>query len=143
MSNSKLFSLIALPGLLLLAAFAPIAKTSPNIDSPVIAAADPMNISPDNSATNERDRSAQEPTADQGGNHMNDRDIMQKIRKGVVADKSLSTYAQNIKIISQNGKVTLKGPVQSDQEKQNIDAKATDIAGDGNVIDKLSVMPAK
>jgi osmotically-inducible protein OsmY len=143
MSNSKLFSLVAMPTLLLLLTTAPDVRAAPNSDSLVIAAADSMNVSPDNSATNERDRTAQEPTADQGGNQMNDRDIMQKIRKDVIADKSLSAYAQNVKIISQNGKVTLKGPVQSDPEKHNIDAKATNIAGDGNVIDELSVMPAK
>lgn len=143
MSNAKLFSLITLPSLLLLAAFAPAAKPPSHMDSAIVAIADSANVVPDNSAINQRDRLAEEPTADEAKNHMNDRDTMQKIRKSVVADQSLSTYAHNIKIISQNGKVTLKGPVQSDQEKQNVDAKATGIAGQGNVNDELSVMPAK
>jgi len=38
-----------------------------------------------------------------------DRDITQQIRKSIVADKSLFTYAHNVKVITQNGMVTLKG----------------------------------
>jgi osmotically-inducible protein OsmY len=72
-----------------------------------------------------------------------DRDIMQKIRKAVVADKSLSTYGHNVKIISEHGKVTLKGPVRSDDESKNIEAKAVEIAGAGNVTNQLSVAPNK
>jgi hyperosmotically inducible periplasmic protein len=52
-----------------------------------------------------------------------DRTLTQKIRKSVMADKSLSTYAHNVKIISQDGMVTLKGPVRSDDEKKTIVAK--------------------
>jgi osmotically-inducible protein OsmY len=48
-------------------------------------------------------------------------------------DKSLSTYAHNVKIVSQNGVVTLKGPVRSDEEKLNVEAKAAEIAGRDNV----------
>jgi osmotically-inducible protein OsmY len=83
------------------------------------------------------------PTADQAKNNVNDRDIMQKIRQGVMADKSLSTYAHNVKIISQNGKVTLKGPVRSDDEKQAVEKIATDVAGAGNVTNEITVKPAK
>ena len=74
----------------------------------------------DNTKVNERDRSKTAVTADQAKNSANDRDIMQKIRKAVVGDSSLSTYAHNVKIISQNGKVTLKGPVRSMAEKSKI-----------------------
>src|SRR5215467_9409594 len=84
---------------------------------------------PDNTKTNQRDRSKAEPTADQAKNNASDRDTMQKIRKSVMDDKSLSSYAHNVKIISQDGKVTLKGPVRSEQEKQTIAQKATEIAG--------------
>jgi osmotically-inducible protein OsmY len=70
---------------------------------------------------------------------MSDRDIMQKIRKAVMGDKSLSTYGHNVKIISQHGKVTLKGPVHSEEEKQNIEAKAVEVAGAGNVTNMLEV----
>ena len=58
-------------------------------------------------------------------------------------DKSLSTYAHNVKIISQDGMVTLKGPVRSDEEKKTIEAKAAEIAGSGNVKNQMSVAPPK
>jgi hyperosmotically inducible periplasmic protein len=94
---------------------------------------------PDNTKTNQRDRSKTAPTADQAKNNANDREIMQKIRKAVMDDKSLSTYAHNVKIISQNGKVTLKGPVRSEDEKNKIEQMATDVAGAGNVTDQLTI----
>jgi len=59
-----------------------------------------------------------------------------------MADKGLSTYAHNVKIISQGGKVTLKGPVRSDEEKSSIEQKATDVAGAGNVTNEITVKPA-
>jgi len=64
---------------------------------------------------------------------------MQKIRKAIIADKSLSTYGHNVKVISEHGKVTLKGPVHTAEERSNIEAKATEIAGDGNVVNRISV----
>ena len=72
-----------------------------------------------------------------------DRALTKKIRSSIYQDKSLSTYAHNIKVITQNGAVTLKGPVRSDDEKANIEAKATAIAGAGNVTDQLTVAPPK
>jgi osmotically-inducible protein OsmY len=59
----------------------------------------------------------------------------------VVKDKSLSTYAHNVKVISQNGMVTLKGPVKSEEEKQAIEAKAAQIAGADKVTNQLEVAP--
>jgi len=97
----------------------------------------------DNTKTNQRDRNSNEPTADNAKNATNDRDIMQKIRKSVMDDKSLSTYAHNVKIISQNGKVTLKGPVRTSDEKDKIEKLATDVAGAGNVTDEITVKPSK
>jgi len=94
---------------------------------------------PDNTKVNERDRSKSQPTADQAKNNLSDRDIMQKIRKSVIADKSLSTYGHNVKIISEHGKVTLKGPVHTDEESKNIEAKAVEVAGSGNVNNMLAV----
>ena len=64
---------------------------------------------------------------------------MQKIRQAVVGDKSLSTYGHNVKIISEHGKVTLKGPVHTDEERKNIEAKAVEVAGAGNVTNMLEV----
>ena len=69
-----------------------------------------------------------------------DRELTRKIRRSIMADKSLSTYAHNIKIISQDGAVTLKGPVKSDDEKQTVVAKAVAVAGSADkVTDQISV----
>ena len=63
----------------------------------------------DNTKVNERDRSRNEPTADQQKDNRSDRDITQQIRQSIM--ESLSTYAHNVKIVTQDGQVTLKGPV--------------------------------
>lgn len=94
---------------------------------------------PDNTRTNTRDRASNQPTADQAKNNKSDREMMREIRKSVLDDKSLSTYGHNVKIISQNGKVTLKGVVRSDEERHSITSKAEQVAGAGNVTDDLSV----
>ena len=94
---------------------------------------------PDNTKVNQRDKAKSQPTADQAKNASSDLQIMQKIRKAVVADKSLSTYGHNVKIISEHGKVTLKGPVHTQEERNNIEAKATEVAGAGNVTNMLAV----
>ena len=95
----------------------------------------------DNTKTNERDRSANAPTADQQKDNRSDRDITQQIRQSIVKDKSLSTYAHNVKVITQNGQVTLKGPVQSEGEKKAIEAKAAEVAGENKVSSELNVKP--
>ena len=97
----------------------------------------------DNTKVNKRDREKAEPTADRAKDNPNDRDIMQKIRKSIMDDKSLSTYAHNVKIVSQHGKVTLKGPVRSEEEKKSVEQKATEVAGAGNVTDEMTVKPEK
>ncbi len=66
---------------------------------------------------------------------------MKKIRKSIMDDKTLSTYAHNVKVIAQNGKVTLKGPVRSEEEKRAVEQKAAADAGDGNVVSELTVKP--
>ena len=95
----------------------------------------------DNTKVNQRDRNADQPTADQQASNRSDRDITQQIRRSIVKDKSLSTYAHNVKIVTQNGQVTLKGPVRSDEEKRAIEAKAAEIAGDSKVTSQLDVKP--
>jgi hyperosmotically inducible periplasmic protein len=109
---------------------------------PAAAQAD-QTKAPDNTKVNKRDRSPAEPTADQARNNVTDRDIMQKIRKSLMDDKVLSTYAHNVKVISQAGKVTLKGPVRSEEEKRTVEQKAVEVAGAGNVTNELSVKPDK
>jgi hyperosmotically inducible protein len=97
----------------------------------------------DNTKVNQRDRNQNEPTAEQQRENPNDRQLTQQIRRALVKDKSLSTSAHNVKIIAQNGTVTLKGPVKSDEEKQAIEAKATEIAGAGKVNSEIQVAPSK
>ena len=96
----------------------------------------------DNTKTNQRDLNQNAPTADQQKDNRTDRELTQQIRQAIMQDKSLSTYAHNVKIISQNGTVTLKGPVRSEDEKQAIEAKANEVAGNSaRVISELSVAP--
>lgn len=94
---------------------------------------------PDNSKVNQRDRNFGQPTADDQKMTAADRELTAKIRKAIMADKSLSTYAHNVKIISQNGQVTFKGPVRSDAEVRSVVGKATEGAGQNKVVNQLEV----
>ena len=95
----------------------------------------------DNTKVNQRDRNQSSPTADQQKENQPDRELAAQIRKSLVKDKSLSTNAHNVKVIAQNGMVTLKGPVDSEQEKQAVEEKATRIAGADKVTSELQVAP--
>jgi osmotically-inducible protein OsmY len=95
----------------------------------------------DNTRINQRDREPGAATADQQKENPADRDLTSKIRKAIVDDKNLSTYAHNIKVVSQNGTVTLKGPVRSDTEMKSILAKAQAMAGTDRVVNEMSVQP--
>ena len=95
---------------------------------------------PDNTKKN-RDQAL--PTADQQKENDSDRTITQKIRKSIIADKSLSTDAHNVKIIAQDGKITLRGPVRSNEEKANVEAKAAAIVSPENVTSQIEVAPSK
>jgi osmotically-inducible protein OsmY len=97
----------------------------------------------DNTKANKRDRSKAEATADQGKNNTTDRELMRKVRRALMEDKSLSTYAHNVKVIAQNGKVTLKGPVHSEEEKRVVEQKATEVAGEGNVTSEITIKAAR
>lgn len=94
---------------------------------------------PDNTRMNKRDKSQSERTADQAKNNASDRQLMARIRRDVTKDKTLSSYAHNVKIIAERGKVTLKGPVRSDDEKRTIEEYARKYAGDGNVTNELDI----
>jgi len=97
----------------------------------------------DNTAVNTGDGSRGAVTADQQKMSAGDRKITAKIRRSIMADKSLSVYAHNVKIISQDGTVTLKGPVRSDEEVQSILSRASDVTGSADkVINQMSVEPA-
>jgi hyperosmotically inducible periplasmic protein len=101
----------------------------------------PQQPAPDNTKTNQRDKNKAEPTADQQKENQSDRELTQQIRRAIVQDKSLSSYAHNVKIISEDGMVTLKGPVRSEEEKTVVEAKASEIAGKDKVTSQLEVKP--
>jgi hyperosmotically inducible periplasmic protein len=93
----------------------------------------------DNTKMNQGDADKGAITADQQKMNPADRNTTKQIRKSMMQDKSLSTYAHNIKIITQDGKVTLKGPVRSEDEKANLEAKAVAVAGADNVTEQLEI----
>jgi len=95
----------------------------------------PPNADADNSGINKRDRSSAALTPmDQGGS-VADRKITQQIRQDLMSDKSLSFTAKNVKVITVNGKVTLRGPVKSEAERTAVEATARRVAGGGGQVD--------
>lgn len=97
---------------------------------------------PDNTGMNRADRNSDQ-TADQQEKDRSDRNLTDQIRKAIVADKGLSTDAHNVKIITRQGQVTLKGPVRSENEKRTIEEKATEVAGQDKVTNELVIKPTK
>ena len=93
----------------------------------------------DNSKTNKTDPSNRSMTPDTQKNDKSDVQITKDIRKSLMADKSLSTYAHNVKVVTVNGHVTLNGVVHTDDEKSAIESKAVSVAGSGNVDNELKV----
>ncbi len=103
------------------------------------SAADSDATQPDNSRVNQRDRSGDALTpVDQGGSE-SDRNLTQQIRQAVMKDDSLSFTAKNVKIITVNGKVTLRGPVKSAQERAAIETAAKKLAGANQVENLIEV----
>jgi hyperosmotically inducible periplasmic protein len=94
---------------------------------------------PDNTATNERDRSGETQTSGDQSNSSADLKITQAIRQALMKDGELSMTAKNIKIITDNGQVTLRGPVKNAQEKAKIDQLARSAAGGAKIVDQLDV----
>lgn len=97
---------------------------------------------PDNTRMN-KEPANRKMSADQQGQHSSDVTVTQKIRKRLNKDKSLSTYAHNVKIITRNGMVTLKGPVRSEKEKGIVEQVAGEVAGKDNVTSEIAVAPKK
>jgi hyperosmotically inducible protein len=96
-------------------------------------------VEPDNSGRNVRDRDNQNKTSGDQSESEADRTISQSIRAAITADDSLSTNGKNVKIITSDGTVTLRGPVKSDQEKTAIEAKAKQVAGVKKVDNQLEI----
>lgn len=99
----------------------------------------PAAVPADNSGRNVRDRSGTTLTATDQGNSEKDLAVTQKIRQEVVADDSLSLLARNVKIITVDGVVTLRGPVKSPGEKEKVVAVARKVVGTGQVQDQLEI----
>jgi hyperosmotically inducible periplasmic protein len=95
----------------------------------------------DNTKMNKQE--SKEMTADQQGENETDRKITQNIRRALVKNKSLSQYAHNVKIITKDGAVTLKGPVRTVKEKKIIEKAAAQVAGKDYVTSEIDVVPAK
>src|SRR4051794_36329686 len=97
----------------------------------------------DNTATNDCDRSGETKTSGDQSNSSADLKITQAIRQALMKDRELSTTAKNIKVITANGQVTLRGPVTSAQEKAKIDQIAKSAAGGAQIDDQLDVKGSK
>ena len=102
-------------------------------------AADDEKANPDNTKTNERDRSTETKTSGDQSNSSADLKITQAIRRALMKDRELSTTAKNIKVVTANGQVTLRGPVKTAQEKAKVDHLARSAAGRAKIDDKLDV----
>lgn len=96
-------------------------------------------VPPDNSQINKRDEHPSSITAEKQSSDPGDVEITRKIRREITGDDSLSMLAKNVKIITQEGKVTLRGPVNSAEEKEKISKKAEQVAGAGKVQNELEV----
>jgi hyperosmotically inducible protein len=102
-------------------------------------AADEQKRKPDNTATNERDRSGETKTSGDQSNSSADLKTTQAIRQALMKDGELSTTAKNIKVITANGHVTLRGPVKTAQEKAKIGQLAKSTAGGAQIDNQLDV----
>jgi len=97
----------------------------------------------DNTATNQRDRSGETNTSGDQSNSSADLKTTQAVRRALMKDSELSTTAKNIKVITANGQVTLRGPVNNAQEKAKIDQIARSAAGGAQIVDQLDVIKPK
>ncbi len=116
-----------------------VATPAPAAGAPPASAPSTIGKEPDNTGVNARDRSNQALTPlDQGGSE-SDRKLTQQVRQAVMSDGTLSFTAKNVKIITVNGKVTLRGPVNTAEERASIEAAARKIAGATQVDNQLEV----
>ena len=96
-------------------------------------------VDSDNTATNQRDRSGETKTSGDQSNTSADLQITQAIRRGLMKDDDLSNDAKNIKVITANGQVTLRGPVNNAQEKTKVEEIAKSASGGAQIVDQLDV----
>ena len=103
------------------------------------SSAEPSSVAPDNTGINVRDRSREAVTPFTQSNDQSDVETTRKIRRALMDDKSLSTTARNVKVVTMSGTVYLRGPVKSEHEKAAIAHKARQIAGRDRVNDQLEI----
>jgi hyperosmotically inducible protein len=108
-----------------------------------VSAQTTSSAAPDNSKSNRSDTTNTTATADSQSNKASDVDLTKRIRQSLTADHTLSTYAHNVKIVSNNGNVTLNGVVRTEEERGAIEAKAQEIAGKQNVTNRLKLASSK
>lgn len=130
----SVISALGLSAIMISGLAAPLAVAADNTTSKV-----PADVAPDNSKVNKRDRHPNELTADQQTSNKADVELIRNIRRSLTADNSLSVNAQNVKIISQSGRVILKGPVKNADEKATVERIASDIVGRDRIASELSV----
>jgi hyperosmotically inducible periplasmic protein len=105
----------------------------------VAVLADNEKARPDNTSINERDRSGETKASGDQSNSSADLKTTQAIRQALMNDGELSMTAKNIKVITANGHVTLRGPVKTAQEKTKIDQLAKSAAGGAQINNLLDV----
>lgn len=110
---------------------------------PLWASAAEENKAPDNTGKNERDRDNKTLTPGDQSGKPEDIKLTQTIRQAVMKEKSLTMTAKNVKIITAAGKVTLRGPVNTEEEKAKINDLAKAAAGQVPVDNQLEVKTAK
>ena len=115
------------------------APAAPPVEAPKAADPVPPSTAPDNTKVNKRDTNSAALTPMDQKENETDLKITQQIRQAVMADGSLSFTAKNVKIITQNGKVTLRGPVNTSQERSAIEAAARKVAGTSQVDNQIEV----
>jgi len=102
-------------------------------------ASSPATAAPDNTARNSVDRDRKTVTPEDQSNKKSDVDVTAQIRRAITSDKSLSTSARNVKIVTQGNTVALRGPVASAAEKSRIEALAKEHASGKQVRSELSI----
>jgi hyperosmotically inducible protein len=96
-------------------------------------------VPPDNTGINERDRNTTTPTADRQSQSAADLELTRRIRQAITSDDTISANGKNVKIVTRDGAVTLRGPVKDEAERKLIADKAQEIAGTGKVENYLEV----
>ena len=140
METLKRSTIAAASGLLLLGVVGCTKADNPREEARIETNNDANQAAPgdaDNTARNANDMN--EPTSFDQGTSEADRELTQKVRQGVMDDDSLSTTAKNVKIITREGKVLLRGPVSSAEERARIESIAAGVAGTGNVMNELEI----